>query len=1344
MGTCTTKLDDSTLKQNNIKNGIVEDPNKSPRHIIKADVNLKESPTVLFKKQEKKEDKPEPKIENAESKAKTSSSLDELADFPDFHYFNRNTGQLFQITKSLTSEILLKSDFHLAQESAIAYYEQNNIISIGGTFKSKIVSTVSIINISLKKAYLIASLPKPCKQGQAHEYKGWIYYVGGMCESENGLIQSPLMRYNIQQDIWQDLGRYGEYYKFNRIINMGTCIMGDKLLLIGGQRITSKNNLSGNKKIYSISLEKGFKIQIEGKMPNKLLKPSIAAGSKHGVIAGGISLTSGALNKRSYCIINKNDSFKIMEIDSLDFDLVELYPAFYFGKFVMFISFPYVAVRIKKITHWLGYKITGKTTRLFLQLPKINAENHESESSDESERIEDASKRSIGEISLKSFVEQKSDMNSISISDRKSLNIKTDVVVDKRLEENKNLEFSGKIGISDEEFRSGIKGKVLENKIDVQMKLSNEEGKRKDQGNKVVNGEGKKKMSGSKLKSSNSRSSSSSEGDSGSSMEIVMQKGGREMTEKENSLEISNPILNSSPRVEGPSMKINKPKIKTGLNASIPAPKIENPNTNTKPLNEDSLKITHHTEIPKIKTSSPHLESSQATSTPSKLENSPLQIPTPSIIHSPIPPNGILLNPIVPPNLSKKTSEELEREKHNFIPPMIEAKISPPKFIIEDTEDIDVQVKTISAPLPPPLPKTPDIKIIGKPTTEIPVEVKPSNLSPQLNFKNPPIPQINIEKEHNPNTGKGNLYKPPSPSAVPKMKIPEASKNNNRKGKQNHKKSGSSDSKSHSDSNSLEVNVIRKNDSKNQPNTYSYKYEKYVSSSKSSSSSDSSNSSNSRKHGFNKLPNSEIPTSSKNTIKNLTPKNKTNDKSSGSEKQFSEGNVEFNSVFMFRNNPDKVSGPLFKFSNKTGEGNDEDKNQRSDFNAPKVWLNAKTHEDEVKTPDVNKNLKVLAENKSQLDGKIHKNEDKGLVINTNLKISDGDSKKVKEKSPKNEIKGPNASGKLLSSQGKTDLKMPQTEIKTPVISKKIQGPESEPNKISAKEISLKSKSPLVYNHKDIGLLSNSSRSSSSSNSSSSSKSSKKLKNFSQPKTLSQPHNQISFGISADDPSANLSYNLNATPPGFSVPVFQVDTSLTPIQSNPSPPSLKSSVKPLKDEKSFHPSPITKLAIDKLKPSTEDNQIAFSDPMGASESQKDLKKGILIDKGQRRSPSKSKVKFEISSAQTMRNNPHFNLNSPTSPDERFASTPQTKRKSSKAKKLSKVTFKPMQPIVVSKHFRASVNLLKVVSTYPQETSEKPQETPLKLQESKSQPNHHPKLHLKNLIQTSNSIPLISKK
>ena len=385
MGACTTKLNESTLQQNSI---------------IKTDQRLKASniiieiPKIKINEEEKKSDLI---IKEQNNKENT-----DLTHFPEFYYFAQQSGQLFLISKDSTVEIIVKFNLCFPQDAALGYLSDRTIISVGGTLKNIVVPLVVSINPSSQRAIELPSLLMPCKQGQVHEIGDWVYYIGGIADINGSIHHAPLMRYNLKQKMWQDLYKVGEQFKFNRIINMGTCAIGNKLVIIGGQRKGKTGRLKNSKKIYSIGVENGFKLELEAKLPIKLLKPLAATGSKHGIITGGLNSKDLTYNRLSFCLISKNSNFYVFPIESLAFDLNEPYPAIYAKEFAMFISFPNIAIRNKHISNWIGYQITGKTTRIEINMPNIKPTIPESESSEESVQIENESKVFMTKYNAKS------------------------------------------------------------------------------------------------------------------------------------------------------------------------------------------------------------------------------------------------------------------------------------------------------------------------------------------------------------------------------------------------------------------------------------------------------------------------------------------------------------------------------------------------------------------------------------------------------------------------------------------------------------------------------------------------------------------------------------------------------------------------------------------------------------------------------------------------------------------------------------------------------------------------------------------------------------------------------
>ena len=374
MGACTTKLDEKTLQQNSIVRANPINAAEPNRSALPSQI-----PTLN-----------EPKTRTEDGMPSQINT--NLNYFPDFYYFIRISGKLLSITKSSSTEVILKVSFSFPQECAIGYLKDKSIMLVGGMLKSVMVPVVALIYPSSNRAYELPYLPIPCKNGQIHEIGEWIYYVGGEAMGYKGLTQAPLMRFSFKLKLWQDLLKISEQFKFNRIVNMGSCAIGNKLLFVGGQRKSKSGELKNSKNIYSIAVEDDFKLELEAKLPIKILKPSIATGLKHGIIAGGINAKTNLPNRCCFCIIVKDQIYNVYQMEDLGFDLTEAYPSFYHKDYVMFISYPNLALRVKRVSNWIEYSITGKNTRVLNEINPGITKLNESQTSEESQRIEDASK----------------------------------------------------------------------------------------------------------------------------------------------------------------------------------------------------------------------------------------------------------------------------------------------------------------------------------------------------------------------------------------------------------------------------------------------------------------------------------------------------------------------------------------------------------------------------------------------------------------------------------------------------------------------------------------------------------------------------------------------------------------------------------------------------------------------------------------------------------------------------------------------------------------------------------------------------------------------------------------
>ena len=330
-----------------------------------------------------------PSVPNKPTQAPESLPSHPSPYIPEFPYFERSEG----IIRLIQSEDILSFPFKqfksFALESAICILSTGQMLLIGGTIKGELVQDVDLLDIKLKSLRNCATLPMPCKQGQAHHVGDWVYYVGGLiCGELRVLQQSPFMRYNLKDDYWENLIDVSEQYGFSKIFNMGTCELGGKLLIIGGQRVNSQKKMKNNKTLYSIDLKNNFRVKVEGKIPFKVSKPLVAAGKNWAVVAGGFISKNLNPNKLS-CVIELNENdFKVNQVQDTGIQLLEKYPAFNDGKLALMVQFPNITLFNYEKKSWMAFRITDKKTRVFIDIKNQTSNINDAISSDDSHEIE--------------------------------------------------------------------------------------------------------------------------------------------------------------------------------------------------------------------------------------------------------------------------------------------------------------------------------------------------------------------------------------------------------------------------------------------------------------------------------------------------------------------------------------------------------------------------------------------------------------------------------------------------------------------------------------------------------------------------------------------------------------------------------------------------------------------------------------------------------------------------------------------------------------------------------------------------------------------------------------------
>ena len=284
-----------------------------------------------------------------------------IKDIPDIYYLNRAKGKIIHHNSKVIKKNSLKN-WKFSTESAVGYISRKTLLIVGGSLNSELNSNAATIDLATGTIKRVSDLPIPCKEGQIHVVKEWIYYIGAIQHAQGHFCPAPILRFNREKETWEEVKiseKEGDRFKLASLINFGSCLMGKKIIIIGGQKISKLGNLKANKIIYSLSIENDFVIKAEGSLPIKLIKPVIASGDRHGIITGGKIPKTGQINQACYYLNMKSQVLSTHLIDPLTFNIEENYPPIYTGNYALFISFPNIAIRYRDKYNWVVFKMKG-------------------------------------------------------------------------------------------------------------------------------------------------------------------------------------------------------------------------------------------------------------------------------------------------------------------------------------------------------------------------------------------------------------------------------------------------------------------------------------------------------------------------------------------------------------------------------------------------------------------------------------------------------------------------------------------------------------------------------------------------------------------------------------------------------------------------------------------------------------------------------------------------------------------------------------------------------------------------------------------------------------------------
>lgn len=594
---------------------------------------------------------------------------------PEFPYFNRSEGRVYLVQSEDLIPVSFGNVKPFALESALCVLKTGSILAIGGLLKDELVKEVNLLDIKSITIKDCAPLPAASKLGQAHQIDDWVYYIGGIRSSALNLVeQSPLMRYNIKENTWQSLFIEGEQFGFNRLRSMGTCVLAGKIIIIGGHRINSQNEMRNNKTIYSIDPNAGFRIKAEAKIPFKVSQPLISSSNNWAVVAGGVNSKNFQSNRLSCLIEFNGNEFVVSRVQDTFINLIEKYPTFNNGNLAVMVQYPHIKIFSYKEKNWVCVEILGKNTRKVTDIKTKISVGYEDLSSDDSALIGKMKEfkrmeTKEGEL-LRSVFRKKVDQE--GIEDKKNGGVE-----ERKFEiDAKNLD-----GMMDKEGELGIDAKVEEAK-------GNRDGEVKEN-IKIGNGLHEKDSEIDSDLDSNKSSSSSSSGESSSS---------------DSSSSTSN---KSSPSPFALKQESLSQIPKSNLPLQVPAPiPLHHPHPHTLPLPPvPPVPQVLPVPPPKSVIPMPPVPNSNIPST-LNIPKLPAQLPLPQL---PFKSPPVLLTAMPE---SDSEIEEIQIKKSPNLPTQnLEARLEDPVVSFSANIDIQPEILRVSTPKIEKPPAVPELKL---------------------------------------------------------------------------------------------------------------------------------------------------------------------------------------------------------------------------------------------------------------------------------------------------------------------------------------------------------------------------------------------------------------------------------------------------------------------------------------------------------------------------------------------------------------------------------------------------------------------------------------------------------
>jgi hypothetical protein len=212
-----------------------------------------------------------------------------------------------------------------------------------------------------------------------------VYLIGALKDSDDEDIltqeqSAPIMRFDLSNQAWEVFSEekakrlnFNDFIKnsqtyvqdednkitYRDILYPGTFMIGSRVYMVNGQKMSKRGILETLTRVYSIDLdEDGFDFREEDiDLPIQVFRPICGSYKKTAFITGGVVRTSKHSSKHSFMIKFRHDPPKVEEIHGLKVDLDDNYPVIGTSHAFYCISYPYVAIYDRRNKNWKQYAL---------------------------------------------------------------------------------------------------------------------------------------------------------------------------------------------------------------------------------------------------------------------------------------------------------------------------------------------------------------------------------------------------------------------------------------------------------------------------------------------------------------------------------------------------------------------------------------------------------------------------------------------------------------------------------------------------------------------------------------------------------------------------------------------------------------------------------------------------------------------------------------------------------------------------------------------------------------------------------------------------------------------------